>query len=41
MNIFIAHNSMTMQGKIGEILAWLEKVPGEMLLQEYIRLSLH
>jgi len=30
-----------MQGTIEQILAWLENVPGDMLLQEYIRLNLH
>jgi|GEM_PF-4449754 len=41
MKVFIEPNRIAMQGTIGQILAWLEKLPKEMPLKEYIHLSLH
>lgn len=41
MNVFLESDRLTLHGKIGEVLAWLAQMPGDMRLEEYIRLNLH
>jgi hypothetical protein len=41
MNVLIESGSMTLEGKIDEIMTCLAAIPGDMRLQDYIRLNLH
>ncbi|MGI6435131.1 MAG: hypothetical protein ACOX0F_07210 [Syntrophomonadaceae bacterium] len=41
MTVVVCNHGIALQGKISEILACLQAVPGDMFLQEYIRINLH
>lgn len=41
MTVVVCHNGIALHGKISEILSFLQAAPGDMFLQEYIRINLH
>ncbi len=41
MSIVVYQNGITLQGKMGEIIAYLKTLPGDVPLHDYVHLNLH